>query len=43
MAVTCRMAWLFWSVSVAAMSGIGRYLPYSVAALARTGGRYEPY
>ena len=43
LAVTCRMAWLCWPVSVAVVSRIGRYLPYGVAVLTRTGGRYEPY
>ena len=43
MAVICRMAWLFWPVSVAVMASIGRSVPYGVAALARIGGRYEPY
>ena len=39
----CRMAWLFWPVSLAVMSRIGRYLLPEVAALARIGGRHEPY
>ena len=43
MAVTRRTAWLFWPVSLAGMSRIGRYLPYGVAVLARVPGRYEPY
>ena len=43
LAVTRRMAWLFWPVSLAVMSRVGRYLPYGVAVLARIGGRYEPY
>ena len=43
LAVMRRMAWLFWPVSLAVMSRIGRYLLYEVAALARIGGRYEPY
>ena len=37
------MAWLFWPVSVAVVSRVGRYLRYEVAVLARVGGRYEPY
>ena len=37
------MAWLFWPVSLAVMSRIGRYLLYGVAVLARVGGRYGPY
>ena len=43
------MAWLFWPVSVAAMSRIGRYWLYEAAALARVGGlmsrvgRYSPH
>ena len=36
-----RMAWLFWTVSVAAMTRSGRYAPHGVAVLARIGGRYE--
>ena len=40
--VACRMVWLFWPVSVAVMSRIGRYLLPEVAVLARIGGRYEP-
>ena len=36
------MEWLFWPVSLAAVSRIGRYLLYGVAALARVGGRYQP-
>ena len=36
------MAWLFWPVSVAAMSRVGRYLLCEVAVLARIGGRYDP-
>ena len=43
LAVICRTAWLFWPVSLAAMSRIGRYLLYEVAVLARIAGRYEPY
>ena len=43
LAVMCRMAWLFWPVSVAVMSRIGRYLPYGVAVLAHIGGRHEPW
>ena len=35
------MKWLFWPVSLAVTSRIGRYLLYEVAALARIGGRYE--
>ena len=42
LAVTCCVAWLFWPVSLAGMSRIGRYLPYEVAVLARVGGRYDP-
>ena len=42
LAVSCRMAWLFWPASLAVMSRIGRYLLCEVAALARVGGRYEP-
>ena len=42
LAVICRMVWLFWPVSLAAMSRVGRYLLYGVAALARVGGRYQP-
>ena len=34
---------LFWPVSVAAMSRIGRYLLREVAVLARIAGCYEPY
>ena len=37
------MKWLFWPVSVAVMTRIGRYLPYGVALLARIAGCYEPY
>ena len=37
------MAWLFWPVSLAAMSHIGRYLLRAMAVLARVGGRYDPY
>ena len=37
------MEWVFWPVSLAVMSRIGRYLPYGVAGVARIGGRYEPY
>ena len=37
------MAWLFWPVSVAAMSRVGRYVLHEGAALARIAGRYEPY
>ena len=37
------MKWLRWPVSVAAMTRVGRYLLYEVDALARIGGRYEPY
>ena len=37
------MAWLFWPVSLAVMSRIGRYLLHGVAVLARIAGRYEPY
>ena len=33
---------VFWPVSVAAISRIGRYLLSEVAVLARIGGRYEP-
>ena len=36
------MAWLFWPVTVAAMTRTGRYLLSEVAALARITGRYEP-
>ena len=43
------MAWLFWPVSVAAVSRVGRYLlrevvvrPVSVAGVSRS-GRYLPY
>ena len=43
MAVICRMAWLFWPVSLAVMSRIGRYLLCGVAGLARIAGRYEPH
>ena len=43
MAVTCRMARLFWPVSVAVMNRIGHYLLYEAAGLARVGGRCEPY
>ena len=43
LAVICRTAWLFWPVSLAVMSRIGRYLPYGVAALARIAGRHKPY
>ena len=39
----CRMAWLFWPVSLAVMSRSGRYVPYGVAAPARIGGRCRPY
>ena len=39
----CDMKRLLWPVSVAVMSRTGRYLLYEVAALARVGGRYEPY
>ena len=42
-AVICRMAWLFWPVSLAVMSRVGRYVPYGVAVLARVAGRHEPY
>ena len=38
-----HMAWLVWPVSVAVLSRVGRYLWYEVAALARIGGRCEPY
>ena len=37
------MVWLLWHVSVAAMSRTGLYLLDEAAALARIGGRYEPY
>ena len=37
------MAWLFWPVSLAVMSRIGRYLLREEAVLARITGRYEPY
>ena len=43
LAVICCLRWWLWPVSVAAMSRIGRYLLCEVAALACTGGRYEPY
>ena len=43
LAVICRRAWLFWPLSLAVTSRIGRYLPYGAAVLARIGGRYEPY
>ena len=43
LAVVCCVNWLFWPVSVAVMTRIGRYVPYGVAVLARIGGRYEPY
>ena len=43
LAVACRVSWLFWPVSVAVMSRVGRYLPYGVAVLAHTAGRYEPF
>ena len=36
------MKWLFWPVSLAAMSRAGCYLMYEVAARARIGGRYDP-
>ena len=42
LAAICRMAWLFWPVSVAVMSHIGRYLLSEVSVMARIGGRYEP-
>ena len=42
LAATCRLAWLLWPVSVAAMSRICRYLLCEVAVLARIGGRYDP-
>ena len=42
LAVISCLRWLFWPVSVAVMSRIGRYLPYGVAVLARVGGRYSP-
>ena len=37
------MKWLFWPVSVAVVSRTGRCLLPDAAALARVGGRYEPY
>ena len=37
------MKWLFWPVSVAVMSRIGRSLLYEVADLACIGGRVGPY
>ena len=40
-ALFCRMAWLFWPVSLAVMSRTGRYLRCEVAVLARIAGRYE--
>ena len=43
LAVVCRTKWLLWPVSLAVMSRVGRLLPHGVAALARIGGRYEPY
>ena len=48
MAVICCVKWLFWPVSLAVMSRIGRYLPYGVAVLAVSAaamarsGRYLP-
>ena len=42
LAVTRCMAWLFWPVSLAVMSRVGRYWPCEVAVLARIAGRYEP-
>ena len=36
------MKCLFWPVSPAVMSRIGRYVLYEVAVLARVAGRYEP-
>ena len=38
-----RTPWLFWPVSLAVMSRIGRYLLYEVAVPARIAGRYDPY
>ena len=43
LAVICCRKWLFWPVSVATMSCIDRHLLSEVAAMARIGGRYEPY
>ena len=43
MAAICRMAWLFWPVSLAVLNRIGRYLLYEVAVLARIAGRYLLY
>ena len=43
LAVICCVAWLFWPVSLAVMSRIGRYLLYEVAAMARIVGRYGLY
>ena len=43
LAAFCCLQWLRWPVSVAGMSRIGRYLLSEVAALARVGGRDEPY
>ena len=37
------MKWLFWPVSLAVMSRIGRYLLYEEPVLACIAGRYEPY
>ena len=42
MAGICRIKWLFWPVSLAVMSRIGRYLLCEVAVLARVAGRDEP-
>ena len=36
------MKWLFWPVSVAAMTRIGRYLLHEAVVLARIDGRYDP-
>ena len=41
LAARCRTAWLFWPVSLAVMSRVGRYMSYGVAAMARIAGRYE--
>ena len=42
LAVVCCMKWLFWPVSLAGMSRIGRFLLCEVAVLARIAGCYEP-